>query len=86
LNLVDPNTGSAWLVVWQPGTARSGSHVVDQGGKELATVGDTVSLGGGAYDATTVQSQLPSAIPSACQNGHYWLVTDVNVSSTPAAS
>ncbi|HEY2916779.1 MAG TPA: hypothetical protein VGI98_06150 [Candidatus Limnocylindrales bacterium] len=86
LNLVDPPTGATWLVIWQPGTVRSGPNVLDESGTVIATVGDAVGLGGGEYDGTTVQSELASAIPAPCRTGRYWLVGDVRWSPAPSPS
>ena len=84
--LVNAQLEETWLVVWPPGTSRSGPDIVGSGGLELAKVGDDVELEGGEYDAVEVVSQLVAPIPSACQTDRYWLVADVTVQSRPSAS
>lgn len=74
------------MVVWQPGTSRNGAKIVDSGGNVLAQIGDEVSLGGGEYDHDSIGSQLTAPISSECQADAYWLVGDVTVNSSPAAS
>jgi hypothetical protein len=74
------------LVVWPPGTSRNGADIVGSGGNVLARIGDEVSLGGGEYDADSIGSQLTAPISSACQTDAYWLVGDVTIDGSPAAS
>jgi hypothetical protein len=86
VSLVSGQLAETWLVVWPPGTSRSGPDIVGSDGLELARVGDDVSLDGGEYDAVEVVSQLATPIPSACQTDRYWLVANVTVDSRPSAS
>jgi hypothetical protein len=80
LQLTSDDPQGSWLVVWQPGTTLRGSAVVDKNGSTLARVGDRVALDGGSYDATQVQPELGTSLPSACQSNQYWLVATVTVS------
>jgi hypothetical protein len=74
------------LVVWPPGTSRNGADIVGSDGTRLAQIGDEVSLGGGEYHSDSVGSQLTAPIASECQTDTYWLVGDVTVDASPAAS
>ena len=86
VSLVDSRTGGSWLVVWPPGTSRNGADNVGSGGNPLAQIGDEVTLVGGEYQADVVGSQLTAPIPSECQTDLYWLVGDLTVDVSPAAS
>jgi hypothetical protein len=86
VSLVDSRTGGSWLVVWPPGTSRNGADIVGSGGNPLAQIGDEVTLVGGEYQADVVGSQLTAPIPSECQTDLYWLVGDLTVDGSPAAS
>ena len=85
VSLVDKQRG-AWLVVWQPGSSRSGVAIADSSGKVLARIGDEVSIVGGEYQADAIGSQLSMPIPAACQTDRYWLAGDVTVVGSPAPS
>ena len=67
--LVNAELEETWLVVWPPGTSRSGPDIVGSGGLELAKVGDDVALEGGEYDAVEVVSQLDGADPLGVSDG-----------------
>ena len=72
------------LVVWPPGTSRDGNSI-DSGGKEIANVGDQVSLQGAAYDSAEIGPQIESPVPPGCTTDAYWGVAAV-LSAAPAAS
>jgi hypothetical protein len=86
VSLVDNQIGETWLVVWPPDTSRNGADIVGSGGNVLAQIGDEVALGGGEYHPDSIGSQLTAPISSECQTDLYWLVDDMTVNGSPAAS
>jgi hypothetical protein len=71
-----PDGSDRWLPIWPRSYHLDGDALFDLD-MRVATVGDTVPLGGGEYravDEDFLRSLMVNDIPTACRIGQYWLV------------
>jgi hypothetical protein len=71
-----PDGSDRWLPIWPRSYHVDGDALFDLD-MRVATVGDTVPLGGGEYTAVDedfLRSLMVDDIPTACRIGQYWLV------------
>jgi len=68
-----------WLVIWPTGYQLVGDALVS-GDRRVASLGDTVRLGGGEWpegEFDSLRRLLVVPVPDACRGGDYWLSSGV---------
>lgn len=71
---------SRYLAIWPGGYSLVGGKLM-RSCTQVATVGDIVKLGGGAYENdqyTFLRTLMLDDAPEACRDEDYWLVSDVS--------
>lgn len=78
--LLKPVIGDSHVLVWPYGysieTVGGEIQIIDDGGNVVASVGDTIKVGGGEISAETAEEVIGQPLPDDCV-GPYWIVSEV---------